>query len=309
MLPRLPARTEDPAPCGAQTTRPIVSPHCPCLSSRGPRPGTRRAHPPNMDNSEIADTLEELADLLAHSGANPFRVRAYRQGADTVRHLGRPAAAILAKRPAWVGTPGEHWLRPGRCHRAGADRQPPLGWLRAESRRNASLPGIGRAGATHPRGRWASPWTNWRRPPGRAPGADRGVGRATAGAGARRPAGAAGPPRRGCQAAVLETRRGPQYREQAATGRLFKLAPGATTQGRAWLPSCTRGAATALRPSSRTRGWPTSGQDGRVGRLSMPAGQEGQAHVVSGQGDLAVCAWCADVAGRGITSRHGRGAV
>lgn len=49
-----------------------------------------------MDNQEIARVLDEVADLLAWSGANPFRVRAYRQAAGTIRQLERPAAEILA---------------------------------------------------------------------------------------------------------------------------------------------------------------------------------------------------------------------
>jgi DNA polymerase (family 10) len=36
-------------------------------------------------NSEIAGILEQIADLLETQDANPFRVRAYRQGARTVR--------------------------------------------------------------------------------------------------------------------------------------------------------------------------------------------------------------------------------
>jgi hypothetical protein len=36
-------------------------------------------------NDEIADTLERLADLLEAQDANPFRVRAYRRGAATLR--------------------------------------------------------------------------------------------------------------------------------------------------------------------------------------------------------------------------------
>ncbi len=49
-----------------------------------------------MENEEIARLLDEVADLLALSKANPFRVRAYRQAAGTIRQLERPAAEILA---------------------------------------------------------------------------------------------------------------------------------------------------------------------------------------------------------------------
>ncbi|RIK79953.1 MAG: DNA polymerase/3'-5' exonuclease PolX [Planctomycetota bacterium] len=49
-----------------------------------------------MDNARIADTFDHIADLLEFTGANPFRVRAYRNGARTIRDLSEPAAAILA---------------------------------------------------------------------------------------------------------------------------------------------------------------------------------------------------------------------
>jgi DNA polymerase (family 10) len=49
-----------------------------------------------MDNAKIADTFDLIADLLELTGANPFRVRAYRNGSRTIRDLGEPAAAIVA---------------------------------------------------------------------------------------------------------------------------------------------------------------------------------------------------------------------
>jgi putative hydrolase len=49
-------------------------------------------------NVEIAEKLEEAASLLASQGANPFRVRAYRRGAEAVRRLSVPASDILAAR-------------------------------------------------------------------------------------------------------------------------------------------------------------------------------------------------------------------
>lgn len=39
----------------------------------------------NPTNDQIADVLDQIADLLETQGANRFRVRAYRNGADTVR--------------------------------------------------------------------------------------------------------------------------------------------------------------------------------------------------------------------------------
>jgi DNA polymerase (family X) len=48
-----------------------------------------------MENIQIAKTLEEVADLLEIQGANPFRVRAYRNAARTIGTLGTPVETIL----------------------------------------------------------------------------------------------------------------------------------------------------------------------------------------------------------------------
>jgi DNA polymerase (family 10) len=48
-----------------------------------------------MENIQIAKTLEEVADLLEIQGANPFRVRAYRNAARTIATLGTPVETIL----------------------------------------------------------------------------------------------------------------------------------------------------------------------------------------------------------------------
>lgn len=48
-----------------------------------------------MNNAHIAAVLDEIADLLEVQNANLFRVRAYRNGARTVRDLSEPAATIL----------------------------------------------------------------------------------------------------------------------------------------------------------------------------------------------------------------------
>src|ERR1035437_503338 len=45
-----------------------------------------------MENIQIAKTFEEVADLLDIQGANPFRVRAYRNAARTI---GTPVETIL----------------------------------------------------------------------------------------------------------------------------------------------------------------------------------------------------------------------
>lgn len=50
-----------------------------------------------LSRGQIADRLGEMADLLEAQGADRFRVRAYRQGAATVRTLGEDPAQILAR--------------------------------------------------------------------------------------------------------------------------------------------------------------------------------------------------------------------
>jgi DNA polymerase (family 10) len=49
-----------------------------------------------MTNAEIAAVFEHIADLLEFQGANPFRVRAYRNAARTIHDLTESAADILA---------------------------------------------------------------------------------------------------------------------------------------------------------------------------------------------------------------------
>ena len=51
----------------------------------------------SIHNSEIADAFEKLADLLEIENANPFRVRAYRNAALTVRGHTRSMAALVAQ--------------------------------------------------------------------------------------------------------------------------------------------------------------------------------------------------------------------
>ncbi len=48
-----------------------------------------------MENLDIARTLEELADLLEIQGANPFRIRAYRNALRTVEGLTRPIRVMV----------------------------------------------------------------------------------------------------------------------------------------------------------------------------------------------------------------------
>ena len=49
-----------------------------------------------MTNVKLATVFEQVADLLEFQGANPFRIRAYRSGARTIRDLPEPVTGILA---------------------------------------------------------------------------------------------------------------------------------------------------------------------------------------------------------------------
>ena len=57
-------------------------------------------------NDQIADTFDEIADLLELQQANPFRVRAYRNAARTLRGLRREVADILAAGGKLTDLPG-----------------------------------------------------------------------------------------------------------------------------------------------------------------------------------------------------------
>jgi len=63
------------------------------MASVRARSGESRSSVPNgrptiaLTNAEVASTLELLADLLEIEGANPFRVRAYRNAARIVAEL------------------------------------------------------------------------------------------------------------------------------------------------------------------------------------------------------------------------------
>lgn len=57
-------------------------------------------------NPDIAQALDDLADLLELDAANPFRVRAYRNAARTVRGLGTEVAAMLEHGDDLADLPG-----------------------------------------------------------------------------------------------------------------------------------------------------------------------------------------------------------
>ncbi|HZW03765.1 MAG TPA: helix-hairpin-helix domain-containing protein [Anaerolineaceae bacterium] len=59
-------------------------------------------------NEEIADQLDRIADLLEIKEANPFRIRAYRDGANTIRQAKQPVAELVeqGKEDAVQALPG-----------------------------------------------------------------------------------------------------------------------------------------------------------------------------------------------------------
>src|SRR3954453_3102914 len=57
-----------------------------------------------MDNLALARVLGEIADLLEIKSENPFKIRAYRNAADTIAHLAEPIAALSEKDR--LGVPG-----------------------------------------------------------------------------------------------------------------------------------------------------------------------------------------------------------
>ena len=59
-----------------------------------------------MENLEVAQALEEVADLLEIKGSNPFRIRAYRNAVRTIQGLTRPLAAMLAEGEELTELPG-----------------------------------------------------------------------------------------------------------------------------------------------------------------------------------------------------------
>jgi DNA polymerase (family X) len=105
-------------------------------------------------NAEIAHRLEQVAQVLEAQGANPFRVQAYRNAAQTLHRLDRPVTQLLQHE----GMEGLRQL-PGigeslarSIHElATTGRLPMLEWLRGESDPLAllgSVPGLGTVLAT-----------------------------------------------------------------------------------------------------------------------------------------------------------------
>lgn len=60
----------------------------------------------SVSNAEIATVFEEIADILELEGANPFRIRAYRNGARVVQAFAPDIATLLASGQALPKLPG-----------------------------------------------------------------------------------------------------------------------------------------------------------------------------------------------------------
>ena len=59
-----------------------------------------------LTNAELADLLFRMAELVELEGTNPFRARAYRRGATTIRNLPFSAAERVASGETLEGLPG-----------------------------------------------------------------------------------------------------------------------------------------------------------------------------------------------------------
>lgn len=51
----------------------------------------------SIDNEQIADILDDIGSLLEVDEASPFRIRAYRNAADSIRMLNPPLAEMVAE--------------------------------------------------------------------------------------------------------------------------------------------------------------------------------------------------------------------
>lgn len=51
----------------------------------------------SIDNKRIADILDDIGSLLEVDDASPFRIRAYKNAADTIRLLAPPLADMVTK--------------------------------------------------------------------------------------------------------------------------------------------------------------------------------------------------------------------
>ena len=72
-------------------------PEVPAAPSAGNIRPAMSTHGLSIHNADVADAFEEMGDLLAIEGENPFRVRAYRRAGQTVRNFPRELAAMAGE--------------------------------------------------------------------------------------------------------------------------------------------------------------------------------------------------------------------
>jgi len=71
-------------------------------SSQNPRPrpvttNSTTAAAPESVNVQVAEKLDEVSDLIAHQGANPYRVEAYRRAASLLRSLPESVSDLVRR--------------------------------------------------------------------------------------------------------------------------------------------------------------------------------------------------------------------
>ena len=231
--------------------------------------------PVAVDNIAIARVLNEIGDLLEIKGENPFKIRAYRNAAETIAHEPRSSAATTpAERLGLQGIGKDLAAKIGELAETGADclpsgtlRQFPSTildllhlrvWAETVARSTASWPFVARAGAgarrphpgdsawhqersAHPEGAGRAARFSGRRLVSEAH--DAAVGLSHSRARARAEISVVGSLRRGC-----ETRRptSPRWRSGVTDGGLHEL-PAGRAGPRPWRLEVERAAVGSLR--------------------------------------------------------------
>src|ERR1043165_3527549 len=71
---------------------------CVPAGSAGLKPRKACAHNRLMDKDKVAEILVEIGTLLELKGENPFKTRAYSNGARTIQGLNEPLAKVVAEK-------------------------------------------------------------------------------------------------------------------------------------------------------------------------------------------------------------------
>ncbi len=115
-----------------------------CAPGMNRRPSTASTFNRSVDNLAIARVLAEIGDLLEIKGENPFKIRAYRNAAETVVHETRRVAGLSAGRaPRAPGHRQGPRRQDRRARRDRRDRLPPgsAAGVPADDPRSAPPPG------------------------------------------------------------------------------------------------------------------------------------------------------------------------